>query len=482
MKLSNYIIAASVAAIAFTSVEVQAAIELPDIVGNNMVVQQNADARLWGWATPGSKVTVSASWAPKKKVTATAADNGRWDLSLPTPAATFDPQSIHIYGDGSDITLANVLVGEVWFCSGQSNMEMPLRGFNMQHVDEAPEAIAYSGRYPGIRFATVPKGASYTPQERVSSPWVESNPENAPEFSALAFFFARSLTDLLDVPVGIISCSYGGSKVEGWQSREQISKYPEWDIDREAADSTMTEYERINVMYNAMLHPLIGYTIKGFLWNQGESNVGRHDTYPQHQLDMVTEWRAKWGQGELPFYFVEIPGWEYGDVNGDWAAIFRECQHRAAEMIPNSGIVCTSDLVYPDQPHNIHAPIKRPIGERLAFLAGNKTYGIKGLPVDYPRFKSMTVDGNKASLSFYNMPCGFTPYQHLEGFEAAGEDGVFHPANAWGNWEKLTIDISCPEIEQIKNVRYNFKNFAVGKIHNHLGLPIIPFRTDNGQQ
>lgn len=476
MKLSHYFMTLAMATV--SSTPAWAAVELPDIVGNNMVVQQNADARLWGWATPGSKLTVSASWAPKKKVTAVTADNGRWDLELPTPSATFTPQTIHITGDDSDITIDNILVGEVWFCSGQSNMEMPLRGFNMQQVDEAPEAIAYSGKYTGIRFATVPKRASYTPQDRVTCPWVESNPENAPEFSATAFFFARALTDLLNVPVGIISCSYGGSKVEGWQSREQLAGYPEWDIDKEAADKNMTEFERINVMYNAMLHPLIGYTIKGFLWNQGESNVGRHDTYPQHQLDMVTDWREKWGLGDLPFYFVEIPGWSYGDVNGDSAAKFRECQHLAAEMTPNSGIICTSDLVHPDQPENIHAPVKRPLGERLAFMAAARTYGIKGLPVDYPRFRSMTVDGNKASLTFDNMPNGFVPYTHLEGFEAAGADGVFHPAYAWGNWEKLTVDISCPEIDEIKNVRYNFKNFAVGKIHNHLGLPIIPFRTD----
>lgn len=472
-KLLSAIISAAI-----SSGMAHAAIELPDIIGDNMIVQQNADARMWGWATPGSKVTVSASWAPKKKITAVTGNDGRWNLELPTPSATFDPQSVHITGDGSDITLGNVLVGEVWFCSGQSNMEMPLAGYNMQQVDEAPQAIAYSTRYPGIRCATARRCGSYTLQDRVSGPWLENTPENTPRFSATAYFFARSLTDLLDVPVGIIVCSYGGSKVEGWQSREQLSHYPECDIDKEAADPAMNDMARINVMYNAMLHPLIGYTVKGFLWNQGESNVGQHDIYPQHMLDMVSEWREKWGLGELPFYFVEIPGYSYGNDNGDSAAKFRECQHRAAEMIPNSGIVCTSDLVYPGQSYCIHSPVKRPLGERLAFMAGARTYGIRGLPVDYPRFRSMTVDGNKASLSFDNMPHGFAPFNDLEGFEAAGADGIFHPANAWGNWGTLTIDISCPDIDEIKDVRYNFRNFAVGKIHNHLGLPLIPFRTD----
>lgn len=454
-----------------------AKVTLPDIVGDNMVVQQQSDARLWGWANPGSTITVSASWAPDVTATAKTADNGRWDVTLRTPAASFTPQKVYIKGDGSDIELNNVLVGEVWFCSGQSNMEMPLRGFWTQPVEGAARAIAYSGKYPGIRVATVPKRASYIPQERVESPWKESKPANAAKFSALAYFFAQSLTDILDVPVGIISCAYGGSKVEGWQSREQLDKYPEWNVDKEAADSTINEWERINVMYNAMLHPLIGYTVKGFLWNQGESNVGRHDTYPEHQRDMVAEWRAKWGQGELPFYFVELPGWEYSNPDSIEAALFRECQHRAAAITPNSGIVCTADLVYPYEVKDIHARKKKEIGERLAFLAAAKTYGVDGLPYTYPTFKEMTANGDKAVLTFDNAYSGFSPNQTLEGFEAAGADGVFHPATA-RETSDLAIEVSCPEAGEIKAVRYNFKNFAIGKVFDMMGMPLVPFRTD----
>lgn len=459
-----------------------AKIELPDIVGDNMVVQQNSDARLWGWATPGSVITVTGSWNPAKKVTATTGKDGRWDAYLPTPSASFTPYSIEIAGDGSNISLGNVAVGEVWFCSGQSNMEMPLKGFWTQPVEGAVEAIAYSGKYPGIRMAKVPKSKAYTPQEKVTSPWKVSNPENAYDFSALAYFFARSLTDILNVPVGIIDCSYGGSKLEGWQSREQIEKYPEWNIDKEASDTTMQDYERINIMYNSMLHPLIGYTIKGFLWNQGESNVGRESTYPYHQKDMVSDWRQKWGLGELPFYFVEIPGWDYGNPDGNNAAFFRESQHKAAQITPSSEIVCTSDLVYPFEVNDIHARKKKEIGERLAFMAAGKTYGIKGMPTEYPTFKSMKVEGDKAILSFNNAWEGFTPNKELEGFEAAGADKVFHPAIARENPQTLNIEITCPEAGKIEAVRYNFKNFAVGKVFNVLGLPLVPFRTDDWNQ
>lgn len=459
-----------------------ARIELPDIVGDNMVLQQNSDASLWGWAKPGSIITVAGSWNPEKKVTAKTSSSGRWDVKLPTPAATFSPFTIDISGDSSDTTLNNVAIGEVWFCSGQSNMEMPLRGFWTQPIEGAAEAIAYSGKYPGIRMAKVPKSKAYTPQDKVTSPWKVSKPENAYDFSALAYFFARSLTDLLNVPVGIIDCSYGGSKVEGWQSREQLAQYPEWDVDKEAADSTINDWERINIMYNSMLHPLIGYTIKGFLWNQGESNVGKESTYPYHQRDMVADWREKWGQGELPFYFVEIPGWDYGNPDGNNAAFFRECQHKAAEITPSSEIVCTSDLVYPFEVNDIHARKKKEIGERLAFMAAGKAYGIKGMPTEYPRYKSMTVEGDKAILSFDNAWDGFTPNKELEGFEAAGADRVFHPAIAKENPQTLKIEVTCPEAGKIEAVRYNFKNFAVGKVWNILGLPLVPFRTDNWEQ
>lgn len=456
-----------------------AVIELPDIVGDNMVVQQNSDARLWGWATPGSTITVGGSWAPGKTVSARTADNGRWDVALTTPGASFTPYTIKIEGDGSNIDVKNVLVGEVWFCSGQSNMEMPLRGFWTQPIEGAAQTIAYSGKYPGIRVATVPKLASYTPQDRCPSPWKESKPENAADFSALAYYFAQSLTELLNVPVGIISCAYGGSKVEGWQSREQLAQYPEWNVDKEAADSKIKEWERINVMYNAMLHPLIGYTIKGFLWNQGESNVGRHDTYPQHQRDMVTEWRSKWGLGELPFFFVELPGWEYGGPDKTEAARFRECQHEAARITPNSGIVCTSDLVYPYEVKDIHARKKKEIGERLAFMAAARTYGMQGVPATYPTFREMKVDGDKAVLSFDNAEAGFSPNQILEGFEAAGADKVFHPATAREIYKDRTIEVSCPEAGKIEAVRYNYKNFAIGKVFDLMGMPLVPFRTDN---
>lgn len=456
-----------------------AEITLPDIMGDNMVLQQQSDASLWGWANPGKEIQITTSWTGNSVVRAKAGNDGRWDAKVPTGAATFDPQTITIKGDGSAITISNVAIGEVWFCSGQSNMEMPLRGFWMQPVEGAAQAISYSGKYPGIRVATVPKTGSYELQDRVPGKWKVSSPANAGEFSAVAYFFARSLTDILNVPVGIISCAYGGSKVEGWQPKEQLANYPEWDVAKEQADTTIAEYERINVMYNAMLHPLIGYTIKGFLWNQGESNVGKHDTYAQHLADMVGLWREQWGQGQLPFYSVEIPGWNYDNPEGAWAAMLREAQHKSVDLIPNSGIVCTADLVYPYELEDIHASQKTQIGERLAFMAAAKTYGIAGIPYTYPEYESMEVDGNKAVLHFKNADSGLTPNDVLEGFEVAGADQVFYPATANEVWNDRTVVVSSDKVEKIEAVRYNFKNFAVGKVFDMMGMPLVPFRTDD---
>lgn len=455
------------------------AVELPEIISDNAVLQQKSDVKLWGWSKPGRTVTVTPSWSEGKSYIAKAdKKTGCWEVNVATPGASFTPQSVSFDDGDKPARIDNVLIGEVWFCSGQSNMEMPLRGFWCQPVEGAAQAIAYSGKYPGVRMATVPKRASYTPQDRVEGKWKTSSPSNAAEFSALAYFFATSLSDILDVPVGIISCAYGGSKVEGWMPKSKLDTYPGWDMAKEQADSTINEWERIGVMYNAMLRPVLGYTVKGFLWNQGESNVGRHDEYPQHQKDMVEIWRQEWGLGELPFYFVELPGWKYGNGEETAAALFRECQHRAAEITPNSGIVCTTDLMYPYELEDIHARQKKPIGERLAFMAANRTYGIEGIPSSYPSFKSVDLQGDKAVVHFNNADAGLNPNMNLPGFEVAGEDRIFYPATATEDWNARTVTVTSDKVSDIKAVRYCFHNFAIGQLKDMNGMPLIPFRTD----
>lgn len=477
----KHLLSCSVAAI--LAATGHAEIILPDIVGDNMVLQQQTEACIWGWSTPGSKITVIPEW-DNTNYNAKADKDGFWELKMTTPEASYRPQSIEIQGDGSDILLKNILIGEVWFCSGQSNMEMTLNGFWCQPVENAGRTIAYSGRYPGIRVATIERKGDYEPQARANGKWKESKPENAGDFSAVAYHFARTLNEILDIPIGVINCSLGGSRVEGWMPREKLDTYSDVDVAKEKAtpDSILHQWERANIMYNAMLYPSKKYTVKGYIWNQGEANVGKHLDYPQRLADMVHVWREIWKQGELPFYFVEIPAWSYGDPDGTAAALLREAQHKAADIIPSSGYISTTDLIYPDEINDIHGSKKEEIGERLAFMAAGKTYGIKGMPCDYPRYRSVVLNGAKATIHIDNLSNGLTPNGELEGFEVAGDDKVFHPAKAREIWYSGAIEVSSDKVEDIKAVRYCFHNFSIGRIHNHLGLPLVPFRTDSWEK
>lgn len=431
-----------------------AEVRMPRFFSDNMVLQADTVAQLWGYATPGATVGVSSSWG---ETSSTRADeNGKWNVGIRMPDASYDAHHIDItdMADSHTVHFGNVLAGEVWIASGQSNMDMPLRGYWHQPVEGGGEEITFSRRNGrGIRFLNVPRKNSDSPVEDIDAVWQESNPANTAEFSALAWFFARYLKDIIDCPVGIINTAYGGSRIQEWKENGRLC--------------------------NAMICPLAGYTARGVIWNQGESNVGGHAAYPEHQKAMVQHWRQLWNSPDMQFYSVELPGWDYGDVNGTNAAIFRESQHRAAAVTPGAHIVCTSDLVYPDEADDIHARNKRDIGKRLAASAATYSYGIPGIPHRYPTYKSVDLRGDKALVWFNDMWQGFTPNENLQGFEVAGEDRVFYPAVAEIDRNALSITVSAPEVADIKAVRYCFKNFAIGKIHDMLGMPIVPFRTDD---
>lgn len=453
------------------------ALELPEIISNGMVLQQSTNAKLWGWGNPNSEIKITTSWN-QKSYTSKANKDGKWTVDVSTPKASFTPYYIEFSDTKETIKIDDILIGEVWLCSGQSNMEMPLNGFWTQPVENSNQAIAYSGQYPGIRFATIAKTPALTPQQKVSGKWKLSNPENAPQFSAVAYFFAQSLTKVLNIPIGIISCSWGGSKVEGWIPREILNTYKDIDLNV-LTNGTLKDWEKPLVMYNGMLHPLIGYTIKGFLWSQGESNVGKEKVYPQRMADMVNNFRVEWNNNSLPFYFVEIAPYSYNDECATNAALLREAQYKASTIIPKSGIVSTSDLVYTTEIEDIHASQKQPIGERLAFMALVKDYGIKGIQCESPVYESMEVLGDTAILHFKNAPDGFTPNRDLKGFEVAGADQIFYSAIATEIYESRDIKVWSRKVKDIKSVRYCFRNWALGRVHNLRGLPIIPFRTDN---
>ncbi len=485
MKLRNTLL--FIALLSFTSIS---ALNLPAIIGNNMMLQQSTDARLWGWAKPGSKVTVTTAWNGKRYSATTAAD-GKWVLNVATPAASYTPTSFTVEGDGEKIKVDNVLIGEVWFASGQSNMEMPLRGFMGSPVNDADEAIATAGqRKHALRFTTTTRQLSAVPLDSVGGSWVECTPENAAEFSAIGYFFADKLQQIIDVPVGVINCSYGGTCVEAWMPREIVSTYPDIDLSvvAQPQDPVKNQY---TAMYNSMLYPIAGYTVKGFIWNQGESNVGRHDTYADRLATMVKHWRGLWNNDTLPIYMVEIPPFHYPDrFNGTSGALLREAQAKSLSLIPYSGIISSTDLQAPGEWWQIHPAIKRPAGERLAYMAAVRDYGVGAVDSESPRFESMTFenDGKTAVIKLANAPFGLAPYRDIEGFEVAGADKVFHPAKAEQNFWYVPGDmglvrISCPEVDKIESVRYRFKNYPDTKCaYGVRNLPLMPFRTDNWEK
>lgn len=377
---ANYWKAIILAVSLLSVASLQAKVKLPTILGDNMVLQQKTAVKIWGWANENSKIKVKTSW-DKKSYTSTADSKGFWLLRVNTPEAG-GPYQISI-SDGEVLILNNILIGEVWFCSGQSNMEMPMRGFDRQPVMGGNNVIAKANPKVPIRmFNTDSKGGNWvrqfnkTPQTVCQGEWCENKSENVANISATAYYFAKYVQEVLDVPVGIIVSSWGGSVVEAWMSREAVEPFKEintsiLDNDAEVKKPQSTPC----VLYNAKIAPLTNFTIKGFLWYQGESNRNNANLYGKMMPAFVKDLRAKWNIGEFPFYFVQIAPFKYEGADSTSAVRLREVQLQNMTDIPNSGMVTTLDignLVF------IHPTNKETIGERLALWALGNTYGRKG--------------------------------------------------------------------------------------------------------
>ncbi|HBL33477.1 MAG TPA: sialate O-acetylesterase [Porphyromonadaceae bacterium] len=445
---------------------------LPEILSDGMVLQQNAKVKIWGEAEKSKTIEVRPSWN-KTAIRTTSNDEGYWLAVIETPKASFKPQSI-VISDGEEVTLHDILIGEVWLASGQSNMEMPLNGFFNNPVRKANETIALAGQYPAVRFVTIPNTQSFEPQKSVKGRWQACNPTNSPNFSATAFFFAEALYRSLNVPIGIIVSAWGGSRVESWTNREELNRYPDINLTEETVNK-LHPAARPLLMYNGMIHPISNYIVKGVIWYQGESNVGSYQVYSERFQNMVNSWRKQWNNPELPFYYVEIAPYEYGE--GNWAAFLREAQFKAQKQIPHSGMISTNDLVEPYEIHNIHPCNKTDVGKRLAFMALNKTYGFHQVAAHGPEYHSMEIRDGKIILSFDYAEGGFNRTEGIEGFEIAGQDSIFLPAQAIIHDGK--VEVSCAGMDQPVAVRYCFKDFQKGNLAGTRGLPMVPFRTDS---
>ncbi len=453
----------------------QAKVAAPAIFGDNMVLQQQRKVQLWG-TSDAREVTLRVSWSDEEF--RTAVKEGRWELAVSTPAGSHEPQTLTVSDADSELKWRNVLIGEVWICSGQSNMYMPLRGYTGQPVDEALPALLETGDYRDrIRMITLPKRDAATPQHDFEGRWEVPSPETALRMSAAAYFFARSLTQALGVPVGIVSTSWGGSKIEAWMDPASLAELG-YDVAKINADPKVEPRAKCGLLYNGLVAPVAGFAARGFVWYQGESNRKEAPRYARLMERMAAYWRAQWGdtRARMPFLYVQIAPHAYKGAGDTDAALLVEAQSDALDRIPNAAMVSTTDL---GSETCIHPPHKRPVGERLAAAALVRAYSSKLPDALAVRFAGAEFADGKALVRFDNARLGLSaPGGTVTGFELAGQDGRFHPATARIVASKPEVELSSPEVPAPVAVRYSFRNFAPGNLRNSLGMPVIPFRTD----
>lgn len=451
---------------------ISAKVVLPKIFASGMVMQQQTDANLWGEAKADATVKIATSWN-KKTISVKAGNDGKWTAKIQTPAAG-GPYSI-TFNDGEKTVIDNILVGELWICSGQSNMEMPMKGFKNQPVENAVEDILHSGDSK-MRLFTVKRTSLFQPATDVVGEWKEASPEAVRNFSATAYYFGRELRRMLNVPVGLIVTSWGGSSCEAWMYRDWLKAFPQ--IELPASQETIKSKNRTaTVLYNGMLHPLVGISMRGVIWYQGEENVSRSGYYADLFSRMIKGWREEWKEGDFPFYYCQIAPYDYNIIGwGQYnSAFLREQQAKAEKMNKNVGMACLMDA---GLEYGIHPRKKQLAGMRLALLALDKTYGIKGITSETARYKDVEFKGDTAVITFERAGMWVYGKDGLKSnlFEVAGEDRVFHPAKAWIERSKLYV--KCDEVKKPVAVRYAFKDWADGDLFCD-GLPVSSFRTDN---
>jgi sialate O-acetylesterase len=483
---------------------------LPSVFGDGMVLQQGSYAPVWGKALPNKKVRVSLDGV---RARTKADDTGHWLVELPTDGLSpGGPHTLTVKSKGEKREFTDVLIGEVWVCSGQSNMEWTLANSNN------PEAEIAAANYPNLRLFKVARTVAATPQWDVDAEWMHCVPENAKGFSAVAYFFGRRLLQARpDTPVGLIQTSWGGTPAEAWTSMEKlasidsldpllerwntiVANYPEaqkqheaqlaeWQKASEQAKAEGNEApprprpplgpdhpHRTATLFNGMVNPLVPYGIRGAIWYQGESNAGRAHQYRTIFPAMITDWREQWGQGDFPFLFVQLANFRTLDtwpVESDWAEL-REAQSMTLDL-PNTGQAVIIDIGEAD---DIHPRNKQDVGARLAQSAFKVAYGLD-VPDSGPVYKSMEKAGNKIRLSFDHVHSGLTALGRdaLYGFSIAGADKEFHWA--WGEIDGDEVVVWSEDVPDPVAVRYGWANNPVCNLYNKDGLPASPFRTDD---
>lgn len=459
----------------------RAKVQLPPVFADNMVLQQQTDAALWGKAKPDAKVVITPSWSKKKTVVMSDSE-GKWSARVATPEAG-GPYEI-TFSDGEKVTLKNVMIGEVWICSGQSNMEMPMMGYRGQPVEGSAEYIVKARPEVPIRTCIVEKNLSFEVNDTCSARWLEHTPDAVAVSSATAYFFAQSLYQALNVPVGIVNVSYGDTPIEGWMDPELLRTEFAGEFDLSHFETKVWPEKNLHklpgVLYNGMLHSVMPYTAKGFLWYQGCSNRKRFEQYVRLQPAFARMLRRDWDNEQMPFYFVQIAPYRASNPDKKRGGFMMWAQAQTLELIPRSGMVCLHDA---GDFYCVHPPKKKVVGDRLSYLALSNDYGIDAVDLKTPIPVKFEFNPGEAVVTFNNCEKrGIGPiWKELEGFELAGEDQVFYPAKATViiNKPRNQISVKCPEVPNPVAVRYGIRNWSVATLFNGSGIPVTPFRSDN---
>lgn len=451
-------------------------VTLPSIFSDNMVLQQDTQVAVWGWSDSGKKVTISPSWKSKKTVAVPDKD-GKWSVRIQTPPAG-GPYEV-VISDGEKLTLRNVLIGEVWFCSGQSNMEMPMRGFRNQPVEGAAEVIMSANPGKQIRICRIKRNASLKPAAECEGSWNENTPEEVAVTSATAYFFALKVQEMLGIPVGLLISEWGGSTIETWMDRETISTLFPGEFDLSFLDGQELPKRKNQspcTLFNGQIQPLIPFTFRGMLWYQGESNRYRPDQYVRLQKEYVAMMRRLFQNPDAPFYYVQIAPYRQEGEDDFTSGYFCEAQQKCLVEIPGSAMVTTTDL---GECGCIHPRKKKEVGERLANFALLNDYGFKGIDPVAPSYESVKFEDGKALVTMTVDAMGLAPWgADIRGFELSGADMVFHPASARIKDVK-TIAVSSHEVPSPVAVRYCFRNWSEGNLTSCWGIPAGPFRSDD---
>ena len=455
-------------------------VTLPRIFGSSMVLQRNKPIAIWGWADAGEKITVQFNKQVKKTK---AGKDGSWKVELNQEVAG-GPYQLIVAGKNT-ITFEDVLVGEVWICSGQSNME-----WSVKNSDSAKREIRESD-YPMIRHIKVPRTIAATPAKDITGGvWQKADSTTTGDFTAVGYFFARKLFKELNVPIGLVNTSWGGTMVETWTSREAFEKTEEFkdlfstvpftDIQASAdkAGKPVSPNAYPTLLFNGMINPLIPFSIQGAIWYQGETNAGRAFQYRKAFPLMIQDWRQRFGQGDFPFYFVQLASFNASNgtsAKGSGWAELREAQ-MATLSLPNTGMAVTMDI---GESKDIHPRNKQDVGARLAAIALNNIYGVK-MEFSGPLYQSSTTDGNKIVVSFAHANNGLVikdKYGYLKGFEVAGADKKFYYAKA--DVKNNQVIVYSDSVASPVAVRYGWADdMPEVNLYNKDGFPASPFRTD----